>query len=155
MKTRLIAAAVSLSMAGMASAEDYTTWFQMDQSDESLPWRDSSFTLQNWRDPQSGNLTVATAGNRYYVPAGYMIHTMPSATEFAGDSLAVAGTVYCTIPGGTTQPFKELRLLPGSRFQHSSRNFMKAEPLVIEGTVANPALLDMYQAAGNVYHIGK
>ncbi len=150
MKTRLIAAAVTLSMAGMASAEDYTTWFQMDQSDESLPWRESSFTLQNWKDPQSGNLTVVTAGNKYYVPAGYMIHTMPSATEFAGDSLAVAGTIYCTIPGGTVQPFKELRLLPGGRFQHSSRNYMKAEPLVVEGTVANPALLDMYQAAGNL-----
>ena len=150
MNRKLLAATVLLTAAS-AIGEDYSTWFRMVESDEILSpsWRGSSFIYTNWINNLTGELTNAVAGNKYYVPAGFTLRTAPTPTLFPGDSLAVAVKLYCTISGGNVQNFTELRLLPGGRFEHSSQNYMRAEPLIIEGTAENPALLDMYQAAGN------
>lgn len=148
---------LSIVCVGFAFADfchgaiDYDSWFKMAASDAPRGWRESSYILENWTDPSTQKLTIPSSGRNYYVPAGYVLHSQDTATRFVGDSLALAGTFECTISGGQTEPFTELRMLAGSKYYHSSKNYMNADRLVIEGTAENPAEDDMYELSGSQY----
>ena len=139
MKTKRMLLGVFAIAAYSVFAEDYSTWWQMDTSDNKQ-WRQSSYTRANWLNPEdpSAAPVSAVAGCNYYVPAGKNITSLTTSSTFIGDSLAVAGDFYAASSGSSVLTFNELRLLAGSEYRHSANNAI-AGTVVCEGTQENPA----------------
>lgn len=149
MKKSILIAAGMITACHVRAETGFQDWFWMNETDGIHSYTTTSYTRENWAVPGSGTLSAAAAGGKYYVPEGFQLNSSygNSPGRFAGDVLAVAGTIYCTCTGGVKLPFGELWMLPGSLFRHSSRNYMEAEKLVIKGSAEKPAVFQMYQQA--------
>ena len=116
----------------------------------------SSFTRETWQNPDgSATLEAPSAGRKYYVPTDVILRTpWNQHTTFAGDELAVAGTLY----DGTGNNYKltvpKLRLLPGGRYQYSNSSILSSDgELHIEGTPGNPSTVQFFYFANRMFKI--
>lgn len=121
-----------------ADTEDYSTYLALQSSDQNR--NNSSFTRANWGEGKE----IAKAGGKYYVPQEMTLWTLPETATFPGDSLAVAGTLAAGSTGGRWNYFRDLTLLPGAVYRHSSDNHLTVTNLIVRGTQEQPSLIDWF-----------
>ena len=129
---------VALFMAYAVWADNgYEGWVTLTNSDGAVSAQYSFDTVGMWNDG-----SAPSSGKKYYVPAGLTMKSGGKESKtFAGDVLAVAGTLQVGNSGNKVLTFPELRLLPGAIYKHNSNNRI-AGKVVVQGTEENPARIN-------------